>query len=72
MRKEMLARNGMIRRCYNPRYKNYHRYGGRGIFVCKEWLDSFENFYKDMGKAPDGSSIDRINNNDGYYKENCR
>ena len=59
-------------RCLNkncPRYKNY---GGRRIKMCNDWLESFGNFYKDMGKRPENkSSIDRIDNNKGYYKENC-
>lgn len=68
-------------RCLNPNSDNYYNYGGRGIFVCQRWLDSFENFYNDMGEdyynkaniyGESNISIDRINNNDGYYKENCR
>lgn len=61
----------MRQRCMNPRSKNYPRYGGRGINICPEW-DSFEKFYDDMGKCPPAHSIDRINNNSGYSKENCR
>jgi hypothetical protein len=62
----------MITRCTNNNYKEYFRYGGRGITVCKEWL-KFENFIKDMGDKPGKDySIDRINNDLGYYKENCR
>jgi len=64
----------MKSRCSNKNDKRYKDYGGRGITVCKEWL-KFENFYKDMGerpKRPKGTSIDRMNNNLGYYKENCR
>lgn len=61
----------MIQRCTNPNNKDYHNYGGRGITVCKEWLE-FSNFYKDMGECPKRRSIDRINNDGNYYKENCR
>jgi hypothetical protein len=61
----------MIKRCNNPKNKYYKNYGGRGISVCERWL-RFENFLEDMGKCPKGLSIDRINNNRNYYKENCR
>jgi len=59
----------MIRRCKNPESEFYFK---RGITVCDRWLNSFENFLEDMGVRPEGQQIDRINNNDGYYKENCR
>jgi len=59
-------------RCYNKKSINYKNYGGRGIKVCDRWLDSFENFIEDMGLRPPNRSIDRIDNNKGYYKENCR
>lgn len=62
---------GMVQRCNNPNNKGYHNYGGRGVIVCKRWL-SFENFLEDMGEAPKGHQIDRINNNRGYYKSNCQ
>lgn len=62
----------MIRRCYKPYRKDYKRYGGRGIKVCKRWLKSFSNFYKDMGDKPKGHTLDRIDNNANYSKENCK
>lgn len=62
---------GMIKRCYGINSHSYKRYGGRGIKVCKRW-HKFENFYADMGERPDGKSLDRINNNKGYSKSNCR
>ena len=63
---------GMIRRCTNPNSREYFRYGGRGIKVCTRWRD-FRNFYKDMKAGySDNLTIDRINNNEGYYKANCR
>lgn len=50
--------------------KNYYE---KGIFVCDEWANSFENFLLDMGYSPSSKhSIDRIDNNLGYFKENCR
>jgi hypothetical protein len=63
--------NSMIQRCTNPKRKNYPNYGGRGIRVCERWL-KFENFLADMGEQPLNRQIDRINNNEGYYLENCR
>ena len=61
----------MLQRCTNPNHQQYINYGGRGIIVCDEWF-TFENFLADMGEAPEGMSLDRIDNNLGYYKENCR
>jgi len=67
--KEYKAFNNMTQRCDNSNNKNYHKYGGRGI-KC-EW-GSFEEFYNDMGNCPDGkSSIDRLNNDRNYCKDNC-
>lgn len=63
---------GMKARCLNPKTNNYYRYGGRGITICKEWVNSFETFLHDMGERPEGKSLDRIDNNLGYSKANCR
>lgn len=61
----------MKNRCFSNKANNYSDYGGRGISVCKKWLD-FKNFYKDMGDCPDGYSLDRIDINGNYCKENCK
>lgn len=61
----------MHTRCSNPNTRMYHRYGGRGIAVCGEW-SSFEHFFADMGEAPKGMSIERVDNDKGYEKGNCR
>lgn len=62
----------MKQRCLNPNHKVYNSYGGRGISLCDHWQESFLNFYNDMGDCPKGCSLDRIDNNLGYFKENCR
>jgi len=62
----------MKTRCYNPRSANYKYYGARGISVCDRW-DLFDNFLSDMGERPSPDlSLDRINNELGYFPENCR
>ena len=59
-------------RCYKPKEAGYSEYGGRGITVCERWLESFENFYADMGDCPEGCSLERIEVNGNYCPENCK
>lgn len=64
---------GMKRRCSDPKYKDFARYGARGIKVCARWNGSFVNFLADMGEKPSSDhSIDRINSALGYSPDNCR
>lgn len=65
----------MKKRCYEKNSFAYKYYGGRGIKVCGRWLDyahGFDNFLEDMGRRPEGYSLDRIDNNKDYEPSNCR
>jgi hypothetical protein len=64
------AHKSMIHRCYNTKTRNYHRYGGRGINICERWL-SVENFITDMGQPSAGLTIERIDNEGGYWCGQC-
>ena len=61
----------MRRRCRDPKDASYARYGGRGISVCAAW-ESYDQFYEDMGERPPGLTLDRIDVDGNYCKENCR
>jgi len=62
----------MKTRCYNSNYNQSEYYSGRGIVVCDRWRNSFANFFEDMGKRPEGFSLDRIDNDGNYEPGNCR
>src|ERR1700683_5203535 len=61
----------MRSRCRDKHKKDYKNYGGRGITICERW-QIFDNFLTDMGERPAGLTLDRIDNDKGYYKENCQ
>lgn len=62
----------MMNRCYNEKFQDYNNYGGRGINVCDRWHD-VSYFVEDMQEgAQKGLQLDRKNNDDNYYKDNCR
>lgn len=68
--------SSMKQRCKDKSQQAYQEYGGRGIVVCDHWLEpngqGFLNFLEDMGDRPEGMTLDRIDPNGNYCKENCR
>lgn len=66
--------DGIVQRCCNPKAKNYHNYGGRGISMCQEWRDSFSAFeeYCLSHGWTHGLQVDRIDNGKGYFPDNIR
>lgn len=61
----------MLARCRNPRTEGFAEYGGRGITFHPTW-SLFSNFLRDMGLRPDGTTLDRIDNDRNYEPGNCR
>lgn len=69
--KEYHAWEAMKQRCYNKNNPRYKDYGGRGIIVCKEWINDFQKFLQDVGNAPSSNSVlDRIDNDKNYEYNN--
>ena len=62
----------MRQRCHNPDHAGFAYYGARGISVCDRWRDDYDAFVEDMGLRPEGTTIERINNNGNYEISNCR
>lgn len=64
----------MIVRCTDPAHATWADYGGRGITVCRRWMgdNGFQNFLRDLGKRPSGTTLERIKNDKGYSPKNCR
>lgn len=59
-------------RCFNLNSKHYHRYGGRGVIMCKSWAEDYAKFAADVGDRPENTTLDRIDNNGHYEPNNVR
>lgn len=72
LKKTYRAWYGARSRCLNTKHKAYKYYGGRGIRMCQEWIDSFAAFLRDVGECPEGTVLDRENNDGNYEPGNVR
>lgn len=72
-RKEYSIWCAMKARCTNPKNGKYSYYGGKGVIICDRWINSFENFFNDMGVIPSSNhTLDRIDSNGNYEPKNCK
>ena len=70
---EYAAWIAMKARCYNPKTESFPHYGGRGIIVCSEWIDSYDTFLRDVGPRPSVMhSLERSNTNGNYEPGNVK
>ena len=68
-----MAWDSMKQRCYNPKFRRFKDWGGRGITVCQEWLNDFSAFLYHIGPKPSPlHTLDRIDNTKGYEPGNVR
>lgn len=72
LEREWKTWDAMKSRCGNPRNASYRSYGERGVTVCERWLRSFKAFLEDVGRKPDGMTLDRIDSNGNYEPGNVR
>jgi len=71
-RREYISWRSMKSRCYVVSSSNYRFYGARGVTVCDRWRDDFAAFVEDMGRRPEGLTLDRIDPEGHYEPSNCR
>lgn len=69
---EYISWRGAVQRSVDPKTREWKHYGGRGIGICPHWIKSFEAFLRDMGARPIGTSLERIDNEQGYLCPLCR